>query len=123
MPTFADLLRQQRTSSGMRQRAVARASGINPAIVNRLESGERGPSGPEQVRALASALGLGPTATDDLLAAAGFWPSDLLAVGPGDPTLRKVAAVLARGDVSPEAKERFRQIVDLLVGQWLEAPR
>lgn len=123
MPTFADLLRQYRTTTGMRQRELARASGINPAIVNRLESGERGPSGPDQVQALASALGVGPAATDELLATAGFWPSDLLVVGPGDLTLRKVAAVLANGDVSLAAKERFRQIVDLLVGQWMEEHR
>ncbi|MGH2460219.1 MAG: helix-turn-helix domain-containing protein [Chloroflexota bacterium] len=120
MPDFAELLKQLRQASGLSQRALARAAAINPAIANRLESGDRGPSGPDQVRAIARALGLDPNRSDQLLGAAGFWPDVFLRVGPGDPTLLRVARLLARPDLSDPDRARFRQIVDLLIDQWLE---
>ncbi len=119
MPDFAELLKQFRQASGISQRALARAAGINPAIANRLESGDRGPSGPDQVRAIARALDLDPVRSDQLLGAAGFWPDVFLRVGPGDPTLRRVARLLARSDLPDPDRARFRQIVDLLIDQWV----
>lgn len=121
MSEFAELLRTYRQASGLSQRALARAAGINPAIANRLESADRGPSGPDQVRALARALRLEAEQEDRLLGAAGFWPDVYLRVGPGDPTLLRVARLLANQRVAEPERARFRRIVDLLIDQWVGA--
>ncbi len=118
MPAFAELLKSYRVARGLSQRALARAARINPAIANRLESGERGPSGPDQVRAIAVALGLDAEQSDRLLGAAGFWPDVYLRVGPGDPTLLRVAQLLASPRVAEPDRARFRAVIDLLVAQW-----
>src|ERR687886_47386 len=120
---FAELLRQARLRRGLSQRALARASHINPAIVSRLESGDRGPSGPEQVRALAAALALEPAQADALLASAGFWPQSLLDLGPADPTLLAVAQLLTPPRLTTPERTRFRTIIGLLIDQWLSGSR
>jgi transcriptional regulator with XRE-family HTH domain len=118
MADFAALLKKYRLRSEMSQRAVARASGINPAIVNRLESGGRVPSGPEQVTAIADALGLPSKDADSLLSAAGYWPGAILALGPRDETLLGVAKVLAGAGVEDASRVRFRRTIQLLVEEW-----
>ncbi len=123
MATFAELLKLFREQAGASQRALSRASGVNPAIISRMESGDRGPSGPEQVLAIAEALQLSPERTDALLAASGHWPRTILAVGPRDETLLAVARVLASDDLGDAARERFRRTVELLVEQWMETGR
>lgn len=119
MPTFAELVKEFRQRAGLSQRGLAAASDINPAIISRFESADRGPSGPEQVLALARALALDADDTDRLLASAGFWPRALLALGPQDPTMLAVARVLASPALDEAARARFRQIVELLAEQWL----
>jgi transcriptional regulator with XRE-family HTH domain len=118
MVSFAEQLKKFRLRSGMSQRAVARASGINPAIINRLESGDRQPSSPEQVTAIAEALGLPSEHADSLLSAAGYWPGVILALGPRDETLLSVARVLAGTGVEEGSRARFRHTIRLLVEQW-----
>ena len=120
---FGDLLRQARQRRGVSQRALARASRVNPAIVSRLESGDRGPSGPDQVRALAVALTLEPTEADALLASAGFWPQSLLDLGPADETLLAMAHVLTSPRLTHPDRARFRAVVGLLADQWLSSGR
>ena len=121
MPTFAELLREFRQRADLSQRALAASSAINPAIISRLESEDRGPSGPDQVLAIARALNLGDDDADRLLASAGFWPRTLLALGPRDRTVLAVARVLGSSNVADPARARFRRAVDILVEQWLEA--
>lgn len=70
--TFAALFRRHRIAAGLTQYGLAKASGINVGTVNRLERGQRSPSGPAQVRALAAALGLSGLERDELLHAGGF---------------------------------------------------
>jgi transcriptional regulator with XRE-family HTH domain len=119
MPGFAEVLKGYRAGSGMSQRALARAAKINPAIVNRLESGDRAPSGPEQVRALARGLNLDAEQSDRLLGAAGYWPDAFRSLGPLDHTLLRVARLLANPQLAKADQARFRQVIDLLVDQWL----
>jgi len=119
MPGFAELLKSYRGASGLSQRALARAAKINPAIVNRLESGDRVPSSPEQVRALARALDLDADQSDRLLGAAGYWPDAFQSLGPVDRTLLRVARLLANPQIAEADQARFRQVIDLLVDQWL----
>jgi transcriptional regulator with XRE-family HTH domain len=117
-PAFPTLLVRYRARSGISQRALARDSGINPAIVSRLESGARGPSGPAQVLALAKALKLQTSDADQLLASAGFWPLALLQLGPADDSLLGVAQVLTDPGLDETTRSRFRQVLGLLVQQW-----
>lgn len=119
MPTFAELLKSYRERAGFSQRALARSAKINPAIISRLESGDRDPSGPEQVLAITAALGLDAHHSDLLLASAGHWPKAILALGPQDETLLALARVLADGRLEDRAKARFRRIVELLAEQWM----
>ncbi len=116
--TFAELLRAYREEVGLSQRALSRSSGVNPAIISRLESGDRAPSGPDQVLAIAGALALDGPRADSLLASAGYWPKAILALGPQDETLRDVARVLSAADLGADAKLRFRRVVGLLAEQW-----
>ncbi len=116
---FGDLLRTYRERAGLSQRSLAARSGVNVAIINRMEGGDRGASGPEQVLAIAGALGLDQQDTDSLLASAGFWPRALLQLGPGDPTLLTVARVLGAPHLDDTSKERFRRVAELLAEQWL----
>jgi transcriptional regulator with XRE-family HTH domain len=118
-PSFAELLRRLRGRAAVSQRALARSSRINPAIISRLESGDRGPSGPEQVLAIAAALRLDSADADALLASAGFWPRALLELGPADETLRAVARALTSPKTDSSDRLRFRRMVALLVEQWL----
>lgn len=118
MPDFAELLKTFREAAGLSQRSVARASEINPAIISRMESGDRGPSGPAQVLAIARALGLEQDKTDALLSRAGFWPEVYLAVGPQDPTLLTIARLLADGRLAKRDRERFRRVIAILAEQW-----
>jgi transcriptional regulator with XRE-family HTH domain len=104
---------------GISQRELARRSGINPAIVSRFEAGLRGPSGSDQVLALAKALNLDRERADLLLGAGGYWPEAILALGPQDASLLAVARVLTNPRVSPAARERFRAMLDALEEQWL----
>ncbi|MHB1004245.1 MAG: helix-turn-helix domain-containing protein [Chloroflexota bacterium] len=119
MATFAELLRTLREEAGISQRELSRRSDINPAIVSRFEAGLRGPSGPEQVLALARALSLDPDQADLLMSASGFWPKAIVALGPRDGALLSVARVLTNPKVGPAARERFRALLAVLAEQWL----
>ncbi len=120
MIEFAELLKEHRKASGLSQRGLARASRINPAIISRMESADRGPSGPEQVLAIAAALGLDEDRSDSLLASAGFWPRAILRLGPQDETLLIVARLLGGQHVSARSRQRFRALVSLLSEEILE---
>ncbi len=120
MAAFAELLKSYREQVGFSQRALARASQINPAIISRLESGDRSPSGPEQVLAITRTLALDDQRTNRLLASAGYWPKAILALGPQDETLLSIAGVLTDQKLGQEAKGRFRQVVHLLARQWTD---
>lgn len=117
--SFGALMRHYRERAGMSQRALAKVSEINPAIISRLETGDRMPSGPQQVLSIARSLNLSPTDSDTLLAMAGHWPSTILTLGPQDETLLEVARVLSTKNLKEEDLRRFRAIVHLLAEQLL----
>ena|SRR5579884_1673994 len=118
MAEFPALLRAYREESHLSQRALAQITQINQAILSRLESGDRGPSGAEQVLAIARALSLDRSRTDALLSSAGYWPQALIALGPADETLLAVARVLSDEAVPQARKQRFRRLVELLAEEW-----
>ena len=63
MAVFPQLLRQVREAAGLSQNALGRRIDINPGTINRLETGEREPTGREQVLQLAGGIGLDATQT------------------------------------------------------------
>src|SRR5438132_1501236 len=86
---------------------------LGPAHITPAEAGERAPAGPDEVVALAAALGLDPERRDDLLVSAGFWPMAFYNLGPADATMRAVADALA-GPLTAERQELRTAIHALL---------
>lgn len=71
---FGSLLRRKRTAAGLSQSALAKAAGISPSHLNRMEKGERNPPPADKLLQIASALRLSPAEADQLLVAAGYAP-------------------------------------------------
>ena len=115
---FGAKLKAYRERAGMSQNALARASGLNPASINRLESGERSPSNRELVERICDALELEGPDRDDLLSTAGHLPNAYDLVSPSDPTLLTVARALGDPAVPPEDKAELRSIIEALCRRW-----
>lgn len=117
MADYAATLARLRSMRGVTTRALAAGMGWSShTFVVRSEAGERAPADAEEVLRVARVLGLGSDETDELLTSAGFWPEVYLAVGPDDPTLRRMADALAAargGDA--ERVARLRRVVDALL--------
>jgi transcriptional regulator with XRE-family HTH domain len=77
---FAELLQRYRLAAGLTQHALARAAGIDPTYVSRLERADRAPPRREVVDGLAAALGLEPRDRERLALAAGYAPVWLAAL-------------------------------------------
>ena len=119
---YGRLLARLRAGRGLSVYALARkAGGLHPMLVTRSEAGSRVPDEPAEVLALAEALELADDERDRLLVAAGFWPAAFLALGPDDPALRAVAAVLAAPAFDEAARRQFRAGVEALAGALLSA--
>ena len=119
-PPFGALLRSFRERADISQSALGRRSDVHPSIVNRLESGERSPSGPDLVEALAQGIGLSPDDTDRLFAAGGFAPGVINQLGPGDPTLLLVAQALTDSRVPSDERQRLRDVI-AAAARWCRA--
>jgi transcriptional regulator with XRE-family HTH domain len=113
--TYAALLVRARRRSGVSQRALARGLGVSHTLVVRSEAGTRPPAGVGEVLRIADLLGLGQEERDELLTAAGYWPSEFLALGHSDTTLRSVAAALGRLGNDPARLERLRAAIGALL--------
>ena len=117
---FGATLRALREQTDLSQSALGRRAQVHASIVSRLESGDRTPSSPGLVEALARSLWLSPDDTDRLLAAAGFVPAVIMRLGPGDPTLLLVAQVLTDSRVSDDEQQRLRDVVEA-AARWCRA--
>ena len=118
MSEFGEMLRGARLAAGLSQNELGRRSGVNPGTINRLETGEREPTGREQVQALADALGLSPAEADRLAAAAGFEPEALARLGLADPTLVLVADILSDATIPLAQRQDFRIQIILAARRW-----
>ena len=116
--SFAELLRTYRVGARLSQNALARSVGVNPAYVNRLESGERRPSQRHYVVQIAKALDLDEAATNSLLEAAGHPPLGFERFDPRDRTVQLVAGILADQSIPEDEREEFRQIITLIGHRW-----
>ena len=113
--SYSSLLKAHRLSAGLSLRVLAARAGISHTLVVRSETGSRPPASPQEVFALASGLGLTPADRDALLGAAGYWPGDLVSLGPADPTLLAVSRLLTDRTISMEAINAFRDAIDALI--------
>ncbi len=118
MEELGALLRGWRERAGLSQNALARRMGVNPAYVNRLEHGGRGAHNRELLENAATALDLSAAERDRLLALGGHWPSALTRLGPSDPTLGLVAAILADPAIDERERSLFRLHVRLAALRW-----
>ncbi len=115
---FGEALRRARLAAGLSQNELGRRAGINPGTINRLETGEREPTGREQVVALAAALELPPAEQDRLLATAGLLPEPIARLGAADPTLVLVADILADEGIPARQRADFRHQIVLAARRW-----
>jgi transcriptional regulator with XRE-family HTH domain len=116
--TFGAALRRARQAAGLSQNELGRRAGINPGTINRLEAGDRAPTGREQVLELADALGLPPAERDHLLATADLLPDPLIRLGAADPTVVLVAEILGDEAIPAAERQEFRLQVALAARRW-----
>ena len=113
MTAFPQVLRQMREAAGLSQNALGRRIDINPGTINRLETGEREPTGREQVLQLAGGIGLDAEQTNRLVASAGFAPQAYDALGLDNPTLLQIAGSLGAADRNPADRAAFLRLLPL----------
>ena len=120
MTAFPQVLRQVREAAGLSQNALGRRIDINPGTINRLETGEREPTGREQVLQLAGGIGLDAEQTNRLVASAGFAPQAYDALGLDNPTLLQIAAYLGAVDRNPADRAAFLRLLTLAMAGPLD---
>jgi transcriptional regulator with XRE-family HTH domain len=113
--SYAGVLKRLRAERGVSQRELAGAIGVSQPLVARTEAGARRPDGPEEIAAVAHALGLGTQEHDELLLLAGYWPSAFVTLGPADATLRSVASALTDEALPPAVRDEIRRAIDGVV--------
>ena len=115
---FGGLLKDYRVAAGLSQNALAKRVGVNPAYVNRLESGERRPSQRHYVLDLARELKLNEEQTNRLLEAGGHLPRGFDRMDAHDRTQRLVADILGDEAIPRQEREEFRQVIALVARRW-----
>ncbi len=115
---FSTLLRRYRDRAGMSCNELARAVGIDPSYVSRLERGEREPPRRPVVERVTEVLHLELEDQDRLLVSAGYAPATVAVLGRWDSTLQAVADVLTDRRISSADLEDFRQVIHLLAERW-----
>ena len=78
MTVFGTLLREARMKVGLSQKALADRVGFNISHLNRIEKGERNPPKKDKILAIAGALDLNDSETDQLLLSAEYAPLRIL---------------------------------------------
>jgi transcriptional regulator with XRE-family HTH domain len=115
---FPTLLRVYRERTGRSRNDLAHEVGIDPSYLTRMERSEREPPRQRVVESLAAALRLSVLDRNRLLASAGYLPLSVEQLGAWDETLQAVVDVLTDVRLTPNERERFRQVVQLLAAQW-----
>jgi transcriptional regulator with XRE-family HTH domain len=115
---FAALLRRYRERADLSCNELARAVGVDPSYISRLERGEREPPRRRVVDGLSAALRLDLVDQDRILVSAGYAPATVAVLGHWDSTLQAVADVLTDRRISEEELDRFRQVIQLLSERW-----
>lgn len=115
---FSLLLRLYRERGGMGRGSLAKAAGIDPSYLTRLENADRGGMRRDLVDSLARALHLGPIERDRLLVSAAYAPDCVTALGYWDESLELVASVLTNPHYNDAEREHFRTVIRLICERW-----
>ena len=116
--SFSLLLRLYRERGGQMRHGLARAAGIDPSYLTRLENADRGGMRLQIVDSLARALHLGPIERDRLLVSAGFAPDSVTHMGYWDESLELVASVLSNPHYTEADRAAFRTVIRLIAERW-----
>lgn len=120
---FPDLLRAFRERGGRSRNALAHEVGVDPSYLTRIEHGDRDPPRQHIMDALCRALRLSIQERNCLLVAAGYAPMSVVQLGAWDDALQAVADVLNDIDLTPEERNEFRSVVQLVAARWRGAPQ
>jgi len=115
---FAALLRRYRDRLGLSCNELARAVGVDPSYISRLERNDREPPRRRVVERLAEVLELELEDQDRLLVSAGYAPATIAVLGRWDSTLQAVADVLVDRRIPESELDNFRQVVEILAARW-----
>lgn len=115
---FATALRFYRERTKCSRNKLAHTVGIDPSYLTRIEHGDREPPRLHIVEALSRALDLSKGDRDRLMVAAGFAPVSVLQLGAWDDALEAVVDVLTDIHLSPEDRDQFRSVVQMLSAKW-----
>lgn len=118
---FPVLLRSFRERAGRSRNNLAHEVGVDPSYLTRIEHGDREPPRLHIVEALARALRLAIADRNRLLVAAGYAPLTVVQLGGWDDTLQAVAEVLTDIRLSPEERDQFRSVVEMISARWRSA--
>jgi transcriptional regulator with XRE-family HTH domain len=115
---FAALLRRYRDRARLSCNELARAVGVDPSYISRLERGEREPPRRRVIERLAEVLKLPLEDQDRLLVSAGYAPATVAVLGRWDATLQEVADVLVDARIPSNELEDFREVIRLVASRW-----
>src|SRR3954465_13566968 len=115
---FPTLLRGFRERNKRSRNNLAHEVGVDPSYLTRIEHGDREPPRLHIVEALARALRLSIADRNRLLVAAGYAPLSVVQLGSWDDALQAVADVLTDIHLSPEERDQFRSVVQMISARW-----
>lgn len=115
---FGPLLRAFRERAGRSRNALCHEVGCDPSYATRIERGDRDPPRQHIVEAFARVLRLSLPERDRLLVAAGYVPHSVAMMGHWDESLQSVADVLNDISLTPEERNEFRSVVQLIASRW-----
>ena len=113
---FGPVLKQFREARRVSQSKLAERAGFDHSYVSRLESGARTPTR-DAVEQLAQALGLERVQQDELLASAGFLPSEVSSLLSGEPEITEILGLLQNDAVPLAYRDSMRQVLRLVAEQ------
>jgi hypothetical protein len=119
---FGPLMRFYRERIGKSRNALCHEVGCDPSYGTRIEAGDREPPRQHLVEAFARGLRLTPQERDRLLVAGGYAPSVVVRMGEWDALLAEVSEVLTDPMLTPEERNEFRSVVQLISARWRGTP-
>lgn len=118
---FATLIRDARRGLGWTQEDLVEQSGISRSTLIRWEGGDVKSPDQDQVRKLCMTLGLDPR---EAVVALGYVTREEMQLPPAppriDPTLAKIARLLANKDIPDNVRALLRRHVKAALDIWLE---
>lgn len=115
---FARVLRAFRERANRSRNNLAHEVGVDPSYLTRIEHGDREPPRQHIVEAICKALRLTVADRNRLLVSAGYAPVSVMQLGQWDDALQAVADVLNDHRLSPEDRQQFKDVVQMIAARW-----